>query len=92
MPMAPPRAYFKLLRPFRSRRRFWCDWLCVRSCALGRQAVAARRAGDRGAAGASAVSIKHLYDGDHDRGRQYAEILRELTGAIRRVGQYRDPA
>ena len=29
---------------------------------------------------------KHLYNGGRDRGRQYAEILLELTDAIRRVG------
>jgi len=35
---------------------------------------------------------KHLYDGDRERGQQYAEILLELTDAIRRVGQSRDLA
>lgn len=33
---------------------------------------------------------KHFYKGDPDRGRQYAEILLEITDAIRRVGQPAD--
>ena len=35
---------------------------------------------------------KHLYYKDRDRDRQYAEILLELTDAIRRVGRAADPA
>lgn len=33
---------------------------------------------------------KHFYKCDPDRGRQYAEILLEITDAIRRVGQPAD--
>jgi hypothetical protein len=59
----------------------------VRRCALGRQTpsrVDARLINELRRLGGLQ---KHLYNGDRDRGRQYAEILLELTDAIRRVGQ-----
>jgi hypothetical protein len=59
----------------------------VRRCALGRQTpsrVDARLINELRRLGGLQ---KHLYNGDRDRGPQYAEILLELTDAIRRVGQ-----
>ncbi|MBC5823456.1 MAG: mobilization protein [Candidatus Eremiobacteraeota bacterium] len=59
----------------------------VRRCALGRQTpsrVDARLINELRRLGGLQ---KHLYNGDRDRGRQYAEILLDLTDAIRRVGQ-----
>jgi len=64
----------------------------VRRCALGRQTPSRLDAQVIAELRRLGGLQKHLYNDDRDRGRQYAEILLELTDAIRRVGQSRDPA
>ncbi len=64
----------------------------MRRCALGRQTPSRLDAQIIAELRRLGGLQKHLYDGDRDRGRAYAEILLELTDAIPRVGRSRDIA